>query len=172
MTIDISQVLIQGWERLIAQYKKGLIILTDEKSLELFFVRNCESVIQENKLNIPIGRQKEFYGKRVDVWVGNDTPNVIELKIYHDPADWKMTKSMPNAVERDLTFAKGDSRIWIGVIDTIPSTNKQKIPFDIDWKECNILEDVFEKNYKNINPPSSPPREKKQKWFFVNGSDL
>jgi len=31
------------------------------------------------------------------------------------------------------------------VIDTIPSTNKQKIPFDIDWKECNILEDVFEK---------------------------
>ena len=37
----ISQVLIQGWERLIAQYKKGLIILTDEKSLELFFVRNC-----------------------------------------------------------------------------------------------------------------------------------
>ena len=27
MTIDISQVLIQGWERLIAQYKKGLIIL-------------------------------------------------------------------------------------------------------------------------------------------------
>ena len=77
MTIDISQVLIQGWERLISQYRKGLIILTDEKSLELFFVRNCENIIQENKLNMPIGRQKEFYGKRVDVWVGNDTPNVI-----------------------------------------------------------------------------------------------
>ena len=56
MTIDISQVLIQGWERLISQYRKGLIILTDEKSLELFFVRNCENIIQENKLNISIGR--------------------------------------------------------------------------------------------------------------------
>ena len=48
MTIDISQVLIQGWERLIDQYKKGLIILTDEKLLELFFVRNCEKIMDEN----------------------------------------------------------------------------------------------------------------------------
>ena len=172
MTIDISQVLIQGWERLIAQYKKGLIILTDEKSLELFFVRNCENVIQENKLNIPIGRQKEFYGKRVDVWVGNDTPNVIELKIYHDTADWKGTETSRNTVETDLQFAKGDSKIWVGVIDAIPSTNKQKIPFNIEWKECEIVENIFKKNYKDINPISSPPRERKLRYFFVNGKNL
>ena len=53
------------------------------QSLELFHCyRNCDAVvIQENKLNIPIGRQKECFsiGKRVDVWVGNDlSPNVMQ----------------------------------------------------------------------------------------------
>jgi len=172
MPIEISKVLTQAWERTISQYEKGSIKLSNEKSLEDYFKKNCEDILDDNKLNTPVDRQKKFCGKIVDVLIYSEPRNAIELKIYHDPADWKMTKSMPNAVEKDLTFAKGDSRIWIGVIDTIPSTNKQKIPFDIDWKECNILEDVFEKNYKNINPPSSPPREKKQRWFFVNGSDL
>ena len=163
---------MQAWKRMISQYEKGLIIITNEKSLETFFLKNCENILQENKLNIPIGRQKEFYGKIVDVWIGKDNPIVVELKIFHDPVDWKETKGITNAVETDLNFANGDSRIWVGVLDVIPSAKRPTIPYNIEWQECNIVKKVFEEHYQNIAPPSSPPREQTQRWFFVNGSQI
>jgi len=170
--IQISEILIQAWGRLISQYESGIIIISNEKSLETYFLKNCENVLQENKLNIPIGRQKEFYGKRVDVWIGNDNPTVVELKIFHDPVDWKETRGITNAVETDLNFAKNDSRVWVGVIDTIPNTKRPDISYKINWQECTITENVFEQNYKNMAPKSSPPREQKQRWFFVNGLEI
>jgi len=172
MTNDFSDILIETWKRLISQYEQGLILITNEKSLEIFFIKNCENIIQEKKLNIPIGRQKEFYGKRVDIWIGNDNPTVVELKIFHDPADWKETRGMTNTVETDLNFAKGDSRVWVAVLDVIPSIKRPDIPFKIDWTECNIIKKVFEQNYQNISPPSSPSREQRQRWFFVNGENI
>ena len=169
---QIFNILMQAWKRMISQYEKGLIIITNEKSLETFFLKNCENILQENKLNIPIGRQKKFYGKIVDVWVGKDDPIVVELKIFHDPVDWKETKGITNAVETDLNFAKGDSKIWVGVLDVIPSVKRPTIPYNIEWQECDIVKKVFEEYYQNVAPQSSPPREQKQRWFFVNGSQI
>ncbi len=170
--IEVSQILTQAWHQLISQYEKGLVIIPNEKTLETFFLKNCEQILHENRINIPIGRQKEFYGKRVDVWIGTDNPSVIELKLFHDPVDWKETRGITNAVETDLNFAKGDSRIWVGVIDTIPSVKRPMIQYDVEWEECNIVKKVFEENYRDIAPPSSPKREQKQRWFFVNGSQI
>jgi hypothetical protein len=170
--VEISKILIQAWERLISQYEKGLIILTNEKSLETYFLKNCENVLSENKLSIPIGRQKKFYGKLVDVWIGDDNPSVVELKIYHDPADWRESKGSTNTVETDLNFASGDPRIWVGVIDTIPSSSRTPIPYDLEWQECNFSKKTYEDNYQEINPKSSPKREQNQRWFFVNGTEI
>ena len=190
MTNKISKVLTQAWENMISDYKDGTIDLQHERITE--YSTTCTSLesslidkIKEKKPEWSV-KSQGYHGlgdKNTDIQIGcgygprkflGDVH--IELKLYHDTAAWKKTPKTTNTVQSDLQFAKEystlDIPIWVGVIDTIPSTNKQKIPFDIDWKECNILEDVFEKNYKNINPPSSPPREKKQRWFFVNGSNL
>jgi hypothetical protein len=172
MSEEIASVLIQSWKRLISQYEKGLIILTNERSLETYFLKNCENVLNENKIDVPIGRQKAFYGKTVDVWIGNENPSVVELKIYHDQADWRESKGATNTVETDLNFAKGDPRVWVGVIDAIPSSSRPRIPYDLAWQECKISKKIFDEEYQKINPKSSPPREQKQRWFFVNGTEL
>ena len=66
MPIEISKVLTQAWERTISQYEKGSIKLSNEKSLEDYFKKNCEDILDDNKLNTPVDRQKKFCGKTVD----------------------------------------------------------------------------------------------------------
>ncbi len=141
--------------------------------MEKVFTRHCKAILAEKHLNETVGNQKEFFYKRVDTWIGPlSNPHIVELKIYHDKADWKATRTSTNTVETDLNFVKGKDNAWAGIIDTIPSTSRQPLPYDLRWQEIEIDEDVFKKYYESKHPKSSPPRERMQKTLFVNGLEF
>lgn len=166
-------ILEKAWDHTIKAYINGNVILKDETDLGRTFTNKCKKIAHNEEIEIDIGNQKEFLGKRVDVWLKDgENLSVVELKLYHDSADWKETRSSSNTVETDLKFARNNQDVWIGVIDTIPTTTRPHIPFILPWRTLMIDTRIFEKFYKNRNPVSSPNREIQQHHLFVNGSKL
>ncbi|MGQ0772011.1 MAG: hypothetical protein ACT4NT_04490, partial [Nitrososphaerota archaeon] len=133
---------------------------------------NCKTIMRENNLNYNIGNQRQIYDKTVDVWIGSFANlAVIELKLYHDTADWKETKTSQNTVETDLKFATGKENAWVGIIDTIPSTTRQLIPYNLKWKPFSLSEDLV-RSYNQEKGQSMPPRETTQRHVFVKGTEV
>jgi len=79
---------------------------------------------------------------------------------------------MKNTVESDLKFAKGHEDIYVGIIDVIPSTRRTRLKYSLDWKELELDEQGFNNHYLNINPATSPPRERIQKSLLANGLQI
>ncbi len=168
----MEYVLVESWRRSINQYREGITIFKLEKDLEVNFTNNCKMVMRENDLNYEIGNQRQSYGKTVDVWIGSSVdPAVVELKIYHDTADWKETKTSQNTVETDLKFAKGKENTWVGIIDTIPTTTRQQIPYNLKWKSFSLSEDLVRK-YNQAKGQSVLPREAVQREIFAKGTEV
>jgi len=166
-------ILVKAWRNVIKSYVNGNTFLKKEKDLEIEFIEQCRIISEQENIKLEIGSQLQLFGKIVDVWLKDrGLTSVVELKLFHDCADWKESRTMKNTVETDLKFAKKNPNAWVGVIDTIPSTSKQNIPFQIKWNFFKIDDIIFEERYKKINPPSSDPREQTQREFFMNGLDL
>ena len=170
---EIEHVLRESWKRLIARYISGQVILRKEKDMEDALKDICRTVIVESALLPTIASQELHRGMIVDLRIGSiDVCLLVQLKFYHDRADWKETPSMTNTVESDLKFTKGHKNTYVGIIDTIPSTPRAKLPFKLNWQAVAIHKGVFDKIYRNINPRTSPPRERKQKSLLANGTEI
>lgn len=96
----------------------------------------------------------------------------MQIKFNHDKADWKETPAMMNTVESDLEFAKGHKDTYVAMIDTIPSTARAMLPFNLPWEKAEINEKVFNEVYSTINPKTSPQRERRQRILLANGAQL
>ena len=167
------EVLKKAWENTLSDYREGEIIIKNEIDLEKALVNSCRKVMQNRGVPIRISRQETFREKRVDIRIGLPSDAIlIELKLYRDKADWKESKSMKNTVEGDLRFAKGHENTYVGIIDVIPSTQRAYLDFNLDWRKLELDEQVFISHYININPATSPPREKIQKSLLVNGLEI
>ena len=168
--MQFHKVLNDAWERTLSDYQSGNVIIKNERDLENALATSCEFLMQERTIPIRMGRQETFRDKRVDIRIGypND-PILVELKLYHDKADWKESKSMKNTVESDLRFAKGYEDTYVGIIDVIPSTQRAYLDYSLEWNELEIPEEIFNLHYVGINPSFSPPRERIQKSVLVNG---
>jgi len=127
----------------------------------------------KRKIPLLIGRPELHNMKKVDLRLGSTSnPILVELKLYHDKADWKETKSITNTVESDLKFALGHEDIYVGIVDVIPSTHRVHLDYLLHWEEIKINKKIFDRYYSKINPASSPPRERIQKWVLVNGVQI
>ena len=135
--------------------------------------KNCRSIMIEYDLAPIIVSQFRQRGRIVDLRIGEvHSWLLIQLKLYHDKADWKEKPSMTNTVESDLKFAKGHHDTYVGIIDTIPSTSRAKLPFKLNWQLVELNKEVFDKLYATINPKKSPPRERRQKILLMKGTEL
>ncbi len=79
---------------------------------------------------------------------------------------------MTNTVESDLKYAQGHNNTYVAIIDVIPSTTRAILPFKVNWQTIEINKVVFDKFYANINPRTSPPRERQQKILLKKGTTL
>lgn len=131
-----------------------------------------EDVIAEFDMALEVKRQQRDRERTVDLEIGNTLKHLVQIKFYHDTADWKETPTMMNTVESDLKFAKGHADTYVAIIDTIPSTTRAILPFKLAWEKVEIDEQVFNKVYSTINPKTSPTRERQQKTLLVNGDQL
>ncbi len=161
-----------AWGQLLSRYTSGKIVLARERDLEGHLTSICKELIAKDSPGL-IGNQEVHLDKKVDLRTGvPDRPLLVELKLYHDPADWKESSTMTNTVESDLKFAKGREDVHVGIIDTIPSTTRPSIPFRLEWQLIRINEAAFQQHYANIAPQSSPRREQEQRAVLVKGSEL
>jgi len=162
-----------SWKRLIHDYVSGKLILKSEKDMERSMVQILEDVIAEFDMTLKVKRQQRHRERIVDLEIGN-TPKhlLVQIKFYHDKADWRETPTMMNTVESDLKFAKGHADTYVAIIDTIPSTTRAILPFKLAWEKVEIDEQVFNKVYSTINPKTSPTRERQQNILLVNGDQL
>jgi len=170
---EAEHVLRESWKRLIDAYVSGEIVLRSEKDMENAFARICQSLITESGLPLTVKRQQARRGRRVDVTIeGMKQLLLLQLKLYHDKADWKESPSMPNTVESDLKFAKNHKETYVGIIDTIPSTFRVELPYKMKWQSIKIEKQVFDRLYLSINPKTSPPREILQRILLANGNEI
>ena len=170
---EAELILRQSWERLIAEYTSGRVFLRNEKDMECALWKICQNVMVERGLFPTVVSQESHRGRVVDLRIGEiDSCILVQLKLYRDKADWKETPSMTNTVESDLKFVKGHEDAYVAVIDTIPSTPRVKLPFKLNWQTIEIDDDMFSKVYSDINPRTSPPRERRQKILLANGTDI
>lgn len=170
---EAELVLRLSWERLINDYASGKVVLRTEKDMENAMKHICMNIVAERGLILDVARQEKHRGKVIDLRIG-DMPRCIwvQLKFYHDEADWKQSPSMMNTVESDLKFAEGHGDTFVAIINTIPSTSRVRLPFKLDWQTIEIDRNVFEEVYSTINPRTSPPREMRQKAILVNGTKI
>jgi len=132
-----------------------------------------EGVIAEFDMALEVKRQRRHRERIVDLEIGNTLEHfLLQIKFYHDEADWKETPTMTNTVESDLKFAKGHADTYVAIIDTIPSATRAILPFKLAWENVEIDEQVFNKVYSTMNPKTSPTRERQQKTLLVNGDQL
>ena len=170
---ETELILRESWKRLIAQYTSGKVILRNERGMESALKDICRNVMVEHGLSPTVVSQEPHRGRIVDLRIGEiNSCLLVQLKLYHDRADWKETPSMINTVESDLKFAKGHKDTYLAIIDTIPSTPRAKLPFKLNWQIIEIDREVFDKVYSNINPRTSPPRESRQKILLTNGTEI
>ncbi len=171
--MQYHEVLKDAWEQTLIDYQSGTVVIKSERDLEKALVNSCKNLMQKRNIPMRIGRQENFRDKRVDIRLGfTSDPILVELKLYHDKADWKESKSMKNTVESDLRFAKGYEDTYVGIIDVIPSTQRAHLDYSLNWKEFEIDKQFFNLHYVDINPASSPPRERIQKSLLANGTEL
>jgi len=170
---EIESVLQESWKRLIANYTSGKVVLRNEKDMEDALKGICRSIMVEHGVLPAVVSQEHHRNRRVDLRIGPiDSCLLVQLKLYHDKADWKETPSMTNTVESDLKFAKGHKNTYVGIIDAIPNTARARLPYELDWQTVEIDKDVFNKIYQDINPRTSPPRTRKQKVLLANGTEI
>lgn len=170
---DAKTILGESWKRLISRYISGNAVLRNEANMEKALLDDCRAVMVESHLATPLATQEYHRSRRVDLRIGPNSSCVLaQLKLYHDRADWKESPSMTNTVESDLKFAKGHGNTYVGIIDAIPSTPRAALPFKLKWKAIEIDSRVFDDNYANINPKTSPPRERRQKVLLARGSEI
>ena len=163
----------EAWKEFLRQYKSGKIILRNERDLENSLVGVCKKLAEQKGTRCEVASQETHMGKRVDLRLGpSSMPVLVQLKLYHDPVDWKETPSMRNTVESDLKFAKGHGNVYVGIIDVVPSSSRPKIPFKLEWETIELDEKVFQQFYVAIHPKSSPQRERIQKAVLVNGAEI
>jgi hypothetical protein len=162
-----------SWKAMMQDYVSGKLILKSEKDMERSMAQTLEDVIAEFDMALEVKRQQRHRERVVDLEIGNILKQLlVQIKFYHDIADWKETPTMMNTVESDLKFAKGHADTYVAIIDTIPSTTRAILPFKLAWENVEIDEQVFNKVYSTINPKSSPTRERQQKTLIVNGDQL
>ena len=163
----------EAWESLLADYGHGKTFIKNERNLECAFSDICMRLMAAKGIPVMIANQELHMGKKVDARIGPVTdPLLIQLKFYHDTADWKESLSMKNTVESDLKYAKGHDNIYVGIVDVTPSSSRPPLPFRLKWKTLEIDVDVFDRYYANINPPTSPRRERIQNTLLMNGLEL
>ena len=168
-----ESILRQSWERLLAQYVSGKVILLNEKDLEVVLQEILQELTKEQGVKLEVVRQETRRGKIIDLRIGEiHSCILLQLKLYRDKVDWKEIPSMTNTVESDLNFAKGSDDIYVAVIDTIPSTTRLQLPFHLNWQTIEIDEQVFDREYSRIHPKTSQPRERQQKVLLVKGSEI
>jgi hypothetical protein len=167
-----EKILLPAWTQLLFEYTSGKTILRSEKDMEKRLKEISCEIANKEGLAAFIG-SKKIGDRIVDLKIA-DTKNrlLVQMKLYHDKADWKETQSMTNTVESDLKFAKGHEDTFVAVIDTIPSTARQVLPFKLNWKTIEIDEKVYKEIYSNINPRTSPKREQKQNILLANGNQI
>ena len=162
-----------AWEALLKDYVDGVAVLRREADLERTFTTHCQRLLRSAGSSAVVLNQDQQPGKKVDVRLGSDDElALVELKLYHDEADWKETKTMKNTVESDLIFAEGKANVWVGIIDTIPSVHRQQLRFELPWTRVVLPTNVFDEFYQNANPPSGWPRERIQGAALINGGQL
>ena len=167
------EILKDAWKRTMIDYQSGKVILKRERDLEQALATKCMSLMNERNIPIRIGRQELFRDKRVDIRLGPiSNPILVELKLYHDKADWKESKSMRNTVESDLKFAKDHEHTYVGIVDVIPNAQRTQLGYSLFWKELELDRQVFNLHYAVIHPATSPPRERIQKSLLVNGLQI
>jgi hypothetical protein len=166
-------ILRESWKRLIDAYISGRIVLRSEKDMEDAVAKICQYVIVEYGLPLTVRRQQRHRGRRVDVAIeGRGQVLLLQLKLYHDKADWKESPSMTNTVESDLKFAKNHKGTYVGIIDTIPSTSRAELQYKMKWQSIKIEKQVFDSLYSSISPKTSPSREMLQRILLVNGNEI
>lgn len=167
------EILKDAWKRIMIDYQIGKVILKRERDLEQALATICMSLMNERNIPVRIGRQERFRNKRVDIRLGPiNNPILVELKLYHDKADWKESKSMRNTVESDFKFAQDHEHTYVGIVDVIPSTQRTQLGYSLFWKELELDRPVFNLHYADIHPATSPPRERIQKSLLVNGLQI
>ena len=171
--MDPQSLLRETWKQLIKAYTLGGAILKTEKNMENAMMQICEKLIAEDSLAFKLKRQEEHRGRIVDLVIQSPDERVfIQLKLYHDKADWKESPSMKNTVESDLKFAKGYGDTFVALIDTIPSTTRTSLPFKLKWREIEINKKTFFVEYSTIHPKTSPPRERHQRVLLAKGTEI
>ena len=170
---EAELVLCKAWRRLIGRYASGEVVLRNEANMEKALKNICREIpIRHNAIS-PVVSQEYHRGRIVDLRIGDkDSCILVQLKLYHDRADWRETRSMTNTVESDLKFAKGHGDTYVGLIDTIPSTSRTGLPFNLKWQTIEIDKQVFGELYAHINPRTSPPRERRQKSVLAKGTEI
>jgi hypothetical protein len=170
---NLVALLHEAWESLLADYAQGKTLIKNERNLECAFSDICMRLMEAKGMPLMIENQELHMGRKVDVRLGHVTdPLLIQLKFYHDKADWKESSSMQNAVESDLKYAKGHDNIYVGIVDAIPSSSRMPLPFRLHWRTIEINADTFNRFYAKINPTTSPRRERIQNALLANGSEL
>lgn len=171
---EAESVLWASWKRLADDYVSGKLILKTEKDMEKAMAQISQDVIAEHGFALDAKRQQRHGERIVDLEIGNAIRYflLVQIKFYHDKADWKETPAMMNTVESDLKFAKGHKDTYVAIIDTIPSTARAMLSFNLPWEKVEINEKVFNEVYSTINPKTSPPRERQQRILLANGAQL
>jgi len=158
---------------LVDDYVSGKLILRTEPDMERWMAQISRDIIAKLGFALDVKRQRRHRERIVDLEIGNAIKHLlVQIKFYHDKADWKETPAMMNTVESDLKFAKGHKDTYVAIIDTIPSTTRAVLPFELAWEKVEIDQKVFNEVYSTINPRTSPPRERQQRILLANGVQL
>lgn len=158
---------------MVDDYVSGKLILRTEPDMERWMAQISRDIIAKLGFALDVKRQRRHRERIVDLEIGNAIKHLlVQIKFYHDKADWKETPAMMNTVESDLKFAKGHKDTYVAIIDTIPSTTRAVLPFELAWEKVEIDQKVFNEVYSTINPRTSPPRERQQRILLANGVQL
>ena len=158
---------------MVEDYVSGKLILRTEPDMERWMAQISRDIIAKLGFALDVKRQRRHRERIVDLEIGNAIKHLlVQIKFYHDKADWKETPAMMNTVESDLKFAKGHKDTYVAIIDTIPSTTRAVLPFELAWEKVEIDQKVFNEVYSTINPRTSPPRERQQRILLANGVQL
>lgn len=165
----------EAWQKVLEEYRSGKVVLVSEGALRdrLYHVLVDKLAVETTEPHLFIALEEKNTGKRIDIRLGElNSPLLLQLKLYHDPADWKETPTMKGTVESDLRFIQGHPNRFLGIIDVIPSTTRPLIPFQIRWKSLKIEDTLYRLYYKHVNPKSAYQREQDQSVALIKGSDL
>ena len=167
----LISILKTAWKELLHDYSTGDLIIRNERDLQLGLMHKCSDCINRMGEKAFVSKEDFHYGKRIDVILWSLKEKIlVQLKLYHDRAEWTESPSMTNTVESDCKFACGRPDVFVGIIDVIPSTPRKKLAYNLDWREITLSDKAYEL-YKSTNPRTSP-RERIQRVVLARGSEL